>query len=152
MAARQGRRAPRLPRPNDLADAALVAAVANGLREWRALTGTTKGSLKPLREAVWFYWQHPRLPRPLVRSKYPTTVPWSSAARSAFRADPQRTGGLVIEHSYPIALLLDELLTAPELDAEVALRLLRRCRDFVVITVEENRSGAGEGPSRRRAG
>jgi hypothetical protein len=137
------------PGRDDQADAALVAAVANAVREWRATTGSTRGDLKLLREAVWFYWERPRLPRPLVRGKYPTTVLWSVDARAAYHADTKRSPGLVIEHTHPMTLLLEELLATPGLDADAARELLSRRVDFVVITADENRRLEAAGVSRQ---
>src|SRR5215213_3246803 len=55
---------------DDEADARLILAVARALRDWRRSTGAQPPT-KRLREAVWFFWQQPRLERPLVRRKYP---------------------------------------------------------------------------------
>lgn len=129
------------------ADAALVAGVANAVRDWRAATGRDSSDLKLLREAVWFYWELPRLPRPLVRQKYPTTVPWSPDARAAYHSNPRRRGGLVIEHSEPMTLVLRRLLDA-RLDAERALAILDRPRAYAVITTEESRQLEAAGVGR----
>jgi hypothetical protein len=134
---------------NDQADAALVAAVANAVAAWRATTQRRRSDLKLLREAVWYYWERPRLPRPLVAGKYPRSVPWSAAAREAYAMNPKRPGGLVIEHSRPTTVTLNELLDAAPLDATGALSILGVAGHFVVITREENaaleRAGVGRG-------
>jgi hypothetical protein len=54
----------------DRADAQLVAEVAAALRGWQQRGGGAAAT-KVLRETGWFYWQNPRLPRPLVAGKYP---------------------------------------------------------------------------------
>ncbi len=61
-----------------------------------------------LREAKWFLWERPRLPKPLVRSKYPTTHPWSPAA--AARHQEGLRDGLVFEHLEARVLLLADML------------------------------------------
>jgi hypothetical protein len=76
--------------------------------------------VRVLREALWFIWEEPRLPRPLVASKYPRSYPWSPRARAVFAEHagkrPKGGWGLVIEHLYPRELLVADLLE----DAEVA--------------------------------
>lgn len=131
---------------NDQADAALVAATAQAMREWQATTGL-RPSIKPLREMIWFYWQAPRLPKPRVRGKYPKSFPWSAAARAAYRGDPRCP--LVIEHAQPIALLVQELLDGPPLVVEAVRRLLEARLQCVVLTPEEDdqidAAGVGQG-------
>jgi hypothetical protein len=137
------------PEVDDRVDAALIAGVANAVRQWRATTGSARGDLKLLREAVWFYWEWPRLPRPLVRRKYPTAVPWSKGAREAYHADPRRCPGLVIEHSEPVTVLLARLLTTSALDGESALAILsEQRRAFAVITKDEDKLLAKAGVGR----
>jgi hypothetical protein len=128
---------------DDAADAALVAGFANAVRQWRAATGRTSSDLKTLREAVWSYWELPRLPKPLIRGKYPTSVPWSRAARERYRSGAR--GGLVIEHGIPMTLLLQRLLALPQLNADAARQLLAQARPHAVITEEENRALAAAG-------
>src|SRR4051812_29360366 len=93
---------------DDRIDATLIASMLSATAAWEAATGR-RMPRKPLREAVWFVWQQPRLPQPLVRSKYPMTVPWTAAARAAYLDNPNCD--LVIEHVEPIHVLLDRLLT-----------------------------------------
>lgn len=128
------------PARNDLADAALVADVANAFGRWRQAHDGKLGSLKPFREAVWFYWQQPRLPRPLIRGKYPAAVPWSPAARMAYWGNPKHPSGLVIEHSRPMDVLLRELLDAAPVSPESALRMLGEPPTYAVVTDEESRA------------
>ena len=58
-------------------------------------------------------WEQPRLPRPLYRSKYPLSVPWTPAARAAYE-----TGGAVsLEHVLPAAVLVRRLIADPPANA-----------------------------------
>lgn len=114
-------------------DAALLAAVVRGFQEWQAATGRTPAT-KVLREALWFFWQKPRL-GPRVRGKYPTAAPWTAAARAAYAADPRCA--LVIEHVRPVNLLVRELLTGAGTTATV-LATLRAEEQFCVVTPEED--------------
>lgn len=72
----------------DAADTALLWEIAQACARWEAATKKTC-SARPLREAIWFQWHDPRLPRPRVRSKYPHALPWTEAARAAYAANPK---------------------------------------------------------------
>ena len=65
----------------------------------------------------------PRLPDPLVASKYPKSYPWSPRARAVHVEHsgkrPKDGWGLAIEHLYPRELLVAELLDGTEV-AEIA--------------------------------
>jgi hypothetical protein len=126
-----------------VADAAVIAAVANALRDWSAATGKAP-VMKPLREAVWFYWESPRLPRPLIRSKYPRNVPWSALAREAHIKDG-RGAALEIEHTLPMRMLQQQMLDAPTLDAAAVQEILAAGGQWVVLTQEEARALANAG-------
>ena len=79
-------------------------------------------------------WEQPRLPRPLYRSKYPLSVPWTPAARAAYE-----TGGAVsLEHVLPAAVLVRRLIADPPANAAALVRILR-CIEYVVIAPEDNR-------------
>lgn len=121
---------------DDRADAELVCAVAAALRSWRESTGNVPAS-KILREAVWFYWQFPRLERPIVPPKYPRAIPWSEdAARIVLRGE-RRGGRLVIEHMEPLNRTLRWLIDdAPDPD-EVVAGLPGRL-ECVVVTKEQS--------------
>jgi hypothetical protein len=71
-----------------------------------------------LREALWFIWEKPRLPAPLVASKYPKPYPWSPGARAEYRRHsgkrPEGGWGLVLEHLYPRELFVADLLSNSE--------------------------------------
>jgi hypothetical protein len=127
----------------DLADAQLVVDVAGALRAWEHATGRI-ASLKPLREAIWFYWERPRLPKPLVRGKYPESAPWSRAARELHLHGDSR-GELVIEHTAPMKLLTRELIDDPELTGDRCRAALATGGRWVVITREENKRLATAG-------
>lgn len=136
--------------PTDEKDATDLAAVLSGLAEAferrpRAITVA--------REAVWYLWEEPRLPRPLIGSKYPASYPWSLSARTVQnRASRRPDGGwaLVYEHLRPQRTLLLDLLTGPHpVDAsELASRLSMHLAG-AVITRDENRAldAAGLGQS-----
>lgn len=85
----------------DEVDAQLVLDVAASLRRWRDRTGKEPAT-KVLRETVWFFWQHPRLDRPLVASKYPRGALWSEEAASAALSGSSLKDKLVIEHLEPM--------------------------------------------------
>ena len=97
----------------DLADAAAILRIMRVLHERRRAGASVH---KIARESVWFLWESPRLPRPLVRSKYPESYPWSPGARQALQSvldEGQAAGrvtGLIIEHLIPMKLLLDAAL------------------------------------------
>jgi hypothetical protein len=54
----------------DARDARLVADVAVAVRAWETASGRPAAT-KVLREAVWFFWQNPRLARPRVVDALP---------------------------------------------------------------------------------
>jgi hypothetical protein len=122
---------PRVQR-DDQVDAELIRAVATSLRSWGEATGRD-APLKILREAVWFFWQEPRLARPRVPPKYPHAVPWSrEAAAIALSADP-RKGRLVIEHIEPLNRTLRWLVETNPSAATLARELPKRL-DCVVVS------------------
>lgn len=76
------------------------------------------GTTHVARQALWSFWELPRLPRPLVQSKYPAAYPWSAEARSIYLSNSTRpTGGwgLVLEHVTPRNVLLRELIERAEI-------------------------------------
>lgn len=92
---------------------------------------------KPLRELLWFHWEFPRLPKPLVRNKYPRGVPWGPHARDQLGLDPRCP--LVIDHVYPARLLVRRLLDDPPATPAALVRILKRDIRYVVLSREENR-------------
>jgi len=130
--------------PRDAADAGLIWEIAQACVRWQTATGKAC-STRPLREAIWFQWHDPRLPRPRVRSKYPHALPWTAAARAPYAADPKCA--LVIEHTEPINLLIRRLLTGEIPSATELECALRRGLDCVIVTPAEDKQlhGAGVG-------
>ncbi len=104
----------------DLVDAKVILALVSGMREWETVKGE-KAPRKPLREALWYYWQEPRMPVPRVRGKHPFDYPWTSRARRRYVVDPSCR--LVIDHAEPISLVIEDLLTISN------LRAMRRRRN-----------------------
>jgi len=106
-----------------------------------------------VREALWFLWELPRLPRPLVQSKYPKPYPWSPEARRRFEHStkrPQGGWGFVIEHLYPRELLAWELLDhANELSRDRVVGLLAERVTAAVVTRDEDRVLPTAGESRK---
>jgi hypothetical protein len=130
---------------DDLADAGVVAAVARALRDWdRKDTTEGRPPLRPLRETFWFLWEEPRLPPERARGKYPLSYRWSPDAARARRAGEDK-GRLVIEHSPPLAKLLNELVDDPHLSDEQTLEKLRSVGEPVVMTREEHQRLAAAG-------
>jgi hypothetical protein len=100
--------------------------------------------MRVLREALWFIWEEPRLPRPLVASKYPKPYPWSLRARAVFDAHvgkrPKGGWGLVIEHLYPRELLVGYLLDqGADVDATDTVGLLTTRLMAAIVTREDDR-------------
>jgi hypothetical protein len=123
---------------DDLADAALVANVATALRAWRDATGRPPSS-KVLREAIWFFWQAPRLQRPLVAKKYPRSAPWSEEAAGIVLRGEVIKDRLAIEHTEPLnrtyRWLLDDIPNPETIAAELSGRL-----GCVIVTAEQGRA------------
>lgn len=100
----------------DLADAAALFEVVKASYATLQRRRPRAGPLRLVREAVWFLWEQPRLPRPLIASKYPLDYPWSPTAQDIFKhfyqLGSRRPGGwgLVIEHLYPRELLVRDLI------------------------------------------
>jgi hypothetical protein len=78
------------------------------------------------------------MPTPRVRAKYPHDFPWTLSAKAAYRADP--SCHLVIEHTEPLSLVMDDLLLLdhPE-PVDIADLLHQRLSLAVVMTPEEHR-------------
>ena len=109
------------------------------------------GAVRIVREAIWFTWEQPRLPRPLVGSKYPLPYPWSRAAwlrhEQAHGRRPAGGWGLVIEHLYPRELLIADLVTAEEFAASVVMELLASRIISAIITQDEDRRLPARAPA-----
>jgi hypothetical protein len=134
----------RLGPSEDLVDARAVLDVARAC-------GSTLDPRRPgadpgrvLREALWFIWERPRLPGPLVAGKYPKPYPWSAEARARFikhqGTRPAGGWGLVLEHVYPRELLVRHLLhEATDVADEEAADLLGARLMATVVTRDEDR-------------
>ncbi|MBC7595995.1 MAG: hypothetical protein H7288_19030 [Kineosporiaceae bacterium] len=96
------------------------------------------GQSRVAREALWFFWTAPRLPRPRILGKYPVAFPWSALAREQVRESRiRRPGGmgLVMEHLEPQTLLVTDLLSRlPGLDAVDLTEELHDRLTFAVIS------------------
>ena len=142
-----------LGRDRDIADAAAILRIMRVLHDRRRAGASVH---KIARESVWFLWEQPRLPRPLVRSKYPESYPWSVGARRALRSvldEGQAAGrvtGLIIEHLIPMKLLLDAALAdGPHLSDEAMLGLLHEHGAAAVMSTAEDRQITKAGYARR---
>ena len=133
----------RLGGATDLQDADALLSVAAGCRKTLRPDRPASGAVRVLREALWFIWEKPRLPPPLVASKYPKPYPWSPGARTAYREHsgerPMGGWGLVLEHLYPRELFVDELLKSEHVDTAAGIELLNRRLMAAVVTREEDR-------------
>jgi hypothetical protein len=113
--------------------------------------GRRTGSVRLVREALWFFWEQPRLPLPLLDSKYPLHYPWSRGAQAVWSdSDGQRPRGgwgLVIEHLYPREFVVRDLLRGRGRGPTEAAALLRRRLMAAVVTVAEDRLLPSRGKS-----
>ncbi|GGC74188.1 hypothetical protein IEU95_16010 [Hoyosella rhizosphaerae] len=137
----------------DRADAEAMLAIIRagvGVRERHG----PSAAMHMARESLWDVWERPRLPRPLLTSKYPMSYPWSPAARDLWEENegrrPPGGWGLILEHMTPRRLLLLELFeNASQLTPETLRDLLFAKLAGAVVTKEDDRilSGAGFGAS-----
>lgn len=132
-----------LGQSEDLADAAGLLAVFRVVRD--ALQRRPPSLPNHLaREALWDLWELPRLPPPLVSSKYPKSYPWSAAARSAYNAAggkrPPGGWGFVFEHVTPRSILRHDLvLRSPELSPKDVVSVLADGLCAAVVTKADNK-------------
>lgn len=136
---------------NAVADANLILEVVRATAAWQT-ERDVPAVVKPIRELIWFVWEQPRLVElsrkhgaPLIRSKYPSWVPWSASARRALKADPKAR--LVIEHVYPSSRLVRGLLSKPPANQATLIRKLSTLLNYAIITPEDNKvvTNAGYG-------
>ncbi len=95
----------------DRADAEGLLGILRGcqpVREHRH-SGTTHVA----RQALWSFWELPRLPRPPFGNRYPLAYPWSKAARASYVDNPKAPKGgrgLVLEHVRPRNILIGNMI------------------------------------------
>lgn len=115
-------------------DAELILSVLQAAHAWeRASARYLK--VKPIRELIFWVWEDPRLPQPLLRSKYPLTVPWTPVAQALY---PNGAGEVSLEHVTPAAVIVASLLDNPPPDPGALVEILQRI-EYVVIAPEDNR-------------
>jgi hypothetical protein len=133
----------------DAVDARLVGDVARALRAWQASSDRPVAT-KVLREAVWFFWQNPRLEGPLVSGKYPRSARWSrEAATIALGGDGHTRHRLVIEHVAPMHRILRRLIDE-QFEVDQVAKMLREGLDVVVVTREQSSALTDEGTPEER--
>jgi hypothetical protein len=137
----------------DEEDARHLLAVVQGLA---AFPAEAAGRDRVLREALWFLWEKPRLPLPLVVSKYPALYPWSAAARASVASGQGwRAGGmgLIFEHLVPRQFLRQKIFqSAAELTPGSLVELLSTSITAAIITKDEDAALARTGLSHRQPG
>ncbi len=139
-----------LGKAEDRADAEGLLHILRGCEKIRKrrYAGTTHVA----RQALWSFWELPRLPKPSIGAKYPLSYPWSPAARAAHEANPKAAkGGLVLEHLRPRNILIGELIQiSKDLDADQLIGLLSDYLAAAVITKAEDdqltHAGVGKAP------
>jgi len=128
----------------DQEDAGALLAVAAACRKALRPDRPRSGPKRVVREALWFIWEKPRLPDPLVESKYPKPYPWSPGAQAVHAGHsgkrPKGGWGLVIEHLYPREFLVAELLEGTAVaETAGAVELLTERLMAAVVTRDEDR-------------
>lgn len=100
------------------------------------------GTTHVARQALWNFWELPRLPRPLLQNKYPLAYPWSTSARVSYKENqraPKGGRGLVLEHVRPRNILIDSMIErSDQLTAGELIGYLNRFLAGAVITREED--------------
>ena len=127
---------------DDLDAQAMIAVLrsAAGVRERHSVSSANHMA----REALWDCWERPRLPRPLVSSKYPKAWPWSPDARRLYELTdgkrPKNGGwGFILEHVSPRGLVISSLIDASnELSVSEFIEKLRLDMRGAVITKQDN--------------
>src|SRR5438270_2991492 len=134
-----------LGQDQDLADATDLLAVLRAVRAQNAAQVTRRAD-RVAREALWWMWEQRRLPPLLIRSKYPRSYPWSSAARAAFAQleDNGLSGGqlrgVIIEHLIPWGITVRKAVDdSRALDPAALVDLLSAHGAAAVLTVEEDK-------------
>jgi hypothetical protein len=129
----------------DHGDSADLLSILRTVRAHQDRSG--ENAYKVAREALWFMWEQRRLPRPLIRGKYPAAYPWSPGARALLdehkaAARPLSSfSGVVIEHLVPATLMVQEALTlAPELDVDGMVELLNQHGAAAIVTNDDDKA------------
>lgn len=117
---------------SDAHDLELLLGLVNAFVAHERATGAPTGR-KVLREAIFFHWERPRLPRGGKRSLYLRHSPRAREQRA--RGD---VSGLVYEHVLPISHVIRGLLDDPPTDAEALGVVLRAVPQAVLITKAED--------------
>lgn len=134
----------------DAADLLCFSLLLEAHRRWEAGTQTL-GSLRALKEWLWFYWLAPRRPFPLIRGKYPAAFNWSEAARRSYAEDPKCA--LVIDHCEPVHLVIRDLLDNQRGGIDtLRVALETRLTSCVLTKAEDQRIHAAGFGSRRVPG
>jgi hypothetical protein len=139
---------------SDRADADALLSIAAACRKTLRSDRSRSGPVRVVREALWFIWEKPRLPEPLVASKYPKAYPWSPDARAVYRERsgkrPNGGWGLVLEHLYPRELLVADLISdTGGVDSGAAVELLNGRLMAAVVTRADDRQLPTRAQARR---
>ncbi len=116
----------------DEADLSLVLSMLRAYADHQRALGTAS-AVRLLREAIFFFWEAPRLP---PGGKYSRHLPHSAAARER-RAEGHRDG-FVFEHVHPISLVVRALLADMPTDTAQLRQALEASSDRVIITKAED--------------
>ena len=137
-----------LGQDEDVIDAQALLGVLRECHEVRERrrAGTTHVS----RQALWSFWELPRLPRPIISNKYPRPYPWSPAARERYRTTGS-SSGLVLEHVRPLNILLETMIfSSDSWKVDDLTEYLATFMAGAVITKAEDKAlsdaGVGFGP------
>lgn len=131
----------------DIVDATALHAVLVACKAMRSRRNA--GTSHVAREALWSFWERPRLPGPLVQSKYPRPYPWSPAARALLTthgARPSGGWGLILEHLTPRNVLTRDLIEhVDEIGVPQLIEVLSTRLVAAVVTREEDKALANAG-------
>jgi hypothetical protein len=118
--------------PRDEFDLALILDVIRAFKRHEQARGVP-ASAKILREAIYFHWEGPRLPRGRKRSPLLRHSPAAREQRS--RGDLR---GLVYEHVLPISHVIRGLLADVPENEQALRRVLQAAPEAVIITKAED--------------
>jgi hypothetical protein len=126
------RRDPDSERARDEVDLTLLLDVIRAFKRHEQARGEP-ASVKILREAIYFHWEGPRLPRGRKRSPLLKHSPAARKQRS--RGD---MSGLVYEHVLPISHVIRGLLASVPADEQELREVLQSAPEAVIITKAED--------------